>query len=98
MAVPGVGVIGYKTYIDAFNALKKGKADAIVSDDTILLGLALKDDSVELLPKRYSKEPYAVAFRKGPESKTLINAVNNIIKIETKNGNLKKIQESYGIK
>ena len=98
MAVPGVGVIGYKTYIDVFNALKKGKADAIVSDDTILLGLALKDDSVELLPKRYSKEPYAVAFRKGPESKTLINAVNNIIKIETKNGNLKKIQESYGIK
>lgn len=98
MAVPSVGVIGYKTYTDAFNALKKGKADAIVSDDTILLGLALKDDSVELLPKRYSKEPYAVAFKKGPESRTLRSAVNEIIKVETKNGNLRKIQESYGIK
>ncbi len=97
-AVPNVGIVGYKTYTEAFKALKDGKADAIVSDDTILLGLSLKDDSVKLLPKRYSKEPYAVAFRKGAESKDLIKAVNNVIEIETRNGNLKKIQESYGIK
>ena len=97
-AVPNVGIRGYKTYTEAFTALKNGKADAIVSDDTILLGLALKDDSVELLPKRYSREPYAVAFRKGAESKDLINAVNNVIDLETRNGNLKKIQESFGIK
>lgn len=97
-AVPGVGVIGYKTYTDAYKALKNGKADAIVSDDTILLGLALRDDNVVLLPKRYSKEPYAVAFRKGPESRELIHAVNSVIDIETKNGTLKKIQQSFGIK
>lgn len=96
-AVPNVGVIGYKSYTDAYKALKDGKADAIVSDDTILLGLALKDNNVELLPKRYSKEPYAVAFRKGVESKDLVRAVNNVIEIETKNGNLKKIKESFGI-
>ncbi len=89
---------GYKTYPDAFRALKEGKADAIVSDDTILLGLALKDKSVKLLPKRYTKEPYAVAFRKGPESKDLIRAVNQVIEIETKNGNLKKLQKNFGIK
>lgn len=97
-AVPNVGIIGYKTYTDAYKALKAGKADAIVSDDTILLGLALKDDSVELLPKRYTKEPYAVAFRKGPESKDLVKAVNEVINIETRNGHLKKLQEGFGIK
>lgn len=97
-AVPGVGVIGYRTYPDAYKALKAGKADAIVSDDTILLGLALKDDSVELLQKRYSKELYAVAFRKGPESKDLVRAVNNVIQIEKKNGTLKTLQENFGIK
>lgn len=97
-AVPSVGILGYRTYPDAFRALKRGRADAIVSDDTILMGLALNDDSVELLPKRYSKEPYAVAFRKGPESRRLINAVNNIIEMETRNGNLTKIQENFGIK
>lgn len=97
-AVPYVQIRGYKTYTDAFRALKQGKADAIVSDDTILLGLALKDKSVKLLPKRYTKEPYAVAFRKGPESKDLIRAVNQVIEIETKNGNLKKLQKNFGIK
>jgi len=98
MAVPNVGIVGYRTYPDAFKALKSGKADAIVSDDTILLGLALKDDSVKLLPKRYTKEPYAVAFRKGAESKELIKAVDNVIEIETRNGTLKKVQKSFGIK
>lgn len=97
-AVPNVGVIGYRNYPDAYKALKAGKADAIVADDTILLGMALKDDSVVLLPKRYTKERYAVAFRKGIESRDLIRAVNNVIDIETRKGNLKKIKADYGIK
>lgn len=97
-AVPHVQIVGYKTYGEAYKALKMGRADAIVSDDTILLNYALKDNTLKMLPKRYSKEPYAVAFRKGPESKNLVNAVNEIIKIETKNGNLKSIQKNLGIK
>ena len=97
-AMPTIGIVGYKTYEEAYRALKKGKAEAIVSDDTILLGIALKDPTVELLPKRYTREPYAVAFRKGKESKDLIRAVNFIIETENKNGNLKKIRENYSIK
>lgn len=98
LAVPGVSIIGAKTYPAALQLLKAGKADAIVSDDTILLGMALRDKSVELLPKRYSKEPYGVALRNGPESVDLLTAVNNVIDIETHNGHLKKIKASYGIK
>ncbi len=95
--IPNVGIIGYQNYKDAYAALKKGRGDAIVSDDTILLGLALKDNSVELLPKRFSKEPYAIAFRKGPESRSLIRVVNRVIDAETRKGNIKKLQEKYGI-
>jgi len=98
LAVPGVTIIGCKTYPAALQLLKSGKAEAIVSDDTILLGMALRDKSVELLPKRYSKEPYGVALRNGPESADLLTAVNNVIDIETHNGHLKKIKASYGIK
>lgn len=97
-AMPTLGIIGYKTYAEAYNALKQGKAGAIVADDTILMGMALKDPTVVLLPKRYTREPYAVAFRKGPESKDLVRAVNFIIETETKNGNLKKLKERYKIK
>lgn len=96
--VPNVGIIGYKTYQEAYNALKQGKADAIVADDTILYGFSYKDKNVVLLPKRYSKEPYAVAFRKSKGSAQLINEVDNIIEIETRNGNLKKLKNKYGIK
>lgn len=98
LAVPGVSIIGAKTYPAALQLLKAGKADAIVSDDTILIGMALRDKSVTLLPKRYSKEPYGVALRKGPESADLLTAINNVIDIETQNGHLKKIKASFGIK
>ncbi len=97
-AVQDVGIIGYKTYTDAYKALKQSKGDAIVADDTILYGFAYKDNNVVLLPKRYSKEPYAIAFRKGNESKQLIKSVNEIINTETRNGNLKRLQQKFGLK
>jgi len=97
-AVPQVSIVGYKTYSEAVKGLKQGKADAIVSDDTILIGLSLKDGSLVLLPKRYSREPYAVAFRKGRESEDLVRIVNNVIDDASRNGTLQKLQKNYGIK
>ena len=97
-AIPNVTIIGYKTYNEAVKGLKQGKADAIVSDDTILIGLSLKDSGLVLLPKRYSREPYAVAFRKGQESEDLVRLVNNVINESARNGTLKKLQKNYGIK
>lgn len=96
--IPNVNILGYKTYDEAYRALKQGKAEAIVSDDTILLGFALKDNGVKLLPKRYTKEPYAVAFRKGAESKELIKLVNGVINSQRRNGKLHELQKKYGIK
>ena len=97
-AVPNVRIVGYKTYDEAVRGLKQGKADAIVSDDTILIGLSLKDGNLVLLPKRYSREPYAVAFRKGRESEDLVRVVNGVINESSRNGTLQKLQKNYGIK
>ena len=63
--VPTANVIGFRKYTDAYNALKKGQINAITSDDTILNRFAYDDKSVKLLPKRYSREPYGIAFKKG---------------------------------
>lgn len=96
--VPEVTVIGYKNYNDAYRALKQNKADGIVADDTILLSYVLKDKSVKLLPKRYSKEPYAVVFRKEKESERLLIRVNHIIgRLENKKI-LNRLQEKWHIK
>lgn len=96
--VPEVTVIGYKTYNDAYNALKNGKADGIVADDTVLLGFSTNDKSVKLLPKRYSKEPYAVVFRKDDASINFTNKVNYIIENLQSTGRLNRLQEKWKIK
>lgn len=96
--VPEVTVIGYKTYNDAYNALKNGKADGIVADDTVLLGFSTNDKSVKLLPKRYSKEPYAVVFRKDDASINFTNKVNYIVKNLQSTGRLNRLQEKWKIK
>ena len=76
MLLPSVNVLGYKTYHDAYNALKAGRIAAITSDDTILRHYALTDHSVKLLPKRYTRELYAIGIRKEPESRSLLKIVN----------------------
>lgn len=98
MNVPGVVVMGYKTYPEAYQALKARKADAMVADDAILLRFTLSDKSVKLLPKRYSKEPYSVAFRKGEESVKLQEKVNYILENMQSSGKLNRLQEKWGIK
>lgn len=96
--VPEVTVLGYKTYNDAYKALKSGKAEGIVADDTILLNFAFNDKSVKLLPKRYSKEPYAIAFRKGQQSARLISKTNYVIENLQSTGKLNRLQEKWKIK
>ena len=68
-----------------------------VADDTILYNLALGDSSVKILPKRYSQEPYAVAFRKEKESVRLIREVDYIIDNLKSTGKLNKMREKWNI-
>ena len=63
--VPNANLLGFRNYNDAYQALKSGQISAITSDDTILSRFSVSDKSVKLLPKRYSKEPYGIAFKKG---------------------------------
>lgn len=63
--VPEANLLGFRSYNDAYNALKADKINAITSDDTILSRFAYSDSTVKLLPKRYSREPYGIAFKKG---------------------------------
>ena len=94
---PSAKIFAYKTYTEAFAALKRGEADAIVADDTVLLGYALDDKSVKLLSKRYSREPYAIAFRQGEDSKTLQMDINEYINYLLSTGKLKRLAERYNL-
>lgn len=95
--VPNIKIIGFKTYPEAFEAFKKGFADAVISDDTILFGYKMKDASVKILPKRYSKEPYAIAFRKEYKSAEAIKIVNDEIIRLVDRGFLNQLKAKWGI-
>jgi len=77
--VPSANVMGFKSYGEAFKALKEGSINAITSDDTILNGFALQDNEVKLLSKRYSREPYGIGMKKGKSSAKLKEVINEAI-------------------
>ena len=63
--VPSANLRGFRTYNAAYRALKNNQISAVTSDDAILSRYIIDDKSVKLLPKRYSNEPYGIAFKKG---------------------------------
>ena len=69
----------------------------MIADDTILMGFAMNDKSVKILPKRYSKEPYAIAFRKDIESQNFIDEVNFVLKEALNRGEIRQLKSRYGI-
>ena len=95
--IPNIQIIGYKTYPEAYQALKAGKAEAMIADDTILLGFAMKDKSVKILPKRYSKEPYALVFRKEIESDRFLETVNMELEEALNRGEIRQMKAKWGI-
>ena len=93
--VPSGHVIGFKTYREAYQALKQGKISALTSDDTILSGYALSDNEVKLLPKRYSREPYGIGFRKGKGASKLKKELDLAISDMRVRGELGKLHKKW---
>lgn len=95
LVAPDAKIVGFKTYTSAYNALKQGAADAMAADDTILLGFVSYDKDMRILPKRYTKEPYAIGFKKGIVSETLRSKVDFILNEMYKNGELKNLKSKW---
>ena len=95
--LPTAKVMGYKTYNEAYNALKNGHVLGITSDDAILRGMASNDSSVTLLPKRYSRDSYGIAFRRGEESNHILDIINNIIADMDKRGVFVQLKRKWNL-
>lgn len=95
--VPTANLIGFKGYNDAYNALKSGKINAITSDDTILSRFTTDDNSVKLLPKRYSKEPYGIAFKKGDSTVKLKENLDFAIEDLQQKNVIPRLRKKWGL-
>lgn len=92
---PGAIISGYKNDKIAIAALKNNEIDAYANDDTVLLGYTLNDVSVKMLQQRYTQEPYGIAFRKGNESKRVMETANNVINLMKTNGTLNQLKAKW---
>lgn len=95
--VPTAKLLGFRSYPDAYNALKKGKINAITSDDTILSRFAYDDNGVILLPKRYSREPYGIAFKKGNSTIKLKENLDFAIRDMQQKNVIPRLRKNWGI-
>lgn len=55
------------TYSECLELLQNGAVDAISTDDVILTGMIIQDDSLKLVGDELTVEPYGGGFRKGDE-------------------------------
>ncbi|OMH35102.1 glutamate ABC transporter substrate-binding protein [Tersicoccus sp. Bi-70] len=65
----------FSTYSECVDALKNGQADAVTTDEAILLGYAAQDpDNLKTVGKPFSTEKYGVGLPKGDKAlRTFVN-------------------------
>jgi len=95
MMAPDAIIQGFRTYNDAFSALKAGRGEALTTDDSILYGFLDADNGYKILPERYTKEPYGIAIKKGPDTETLRMTIDEALYQMQKDGTLKQIKHKW---
>jgi polar amino acid transport system substrate-binding protein len=69
-------IVPVATWGDCLVAFQQNKADAISTDDTILIGLATQDPYARVVGDRFTEEPYGLAIsRKHPDFTRFVNGV-----------------------
>ncbi|AHV95585.1 glutamate ABC transporter substrate-binding protein [Paenibacillus sabinae] len=91
--VPGINVLEFDNYQDAFTALKTGKGDALTTDDSILYGMAAQDSNYEVVGKPFTDEPYGIAVQKG--NSEVVKAINETLAELKSSGEYDKIYEKW---
>lgn len=95
--VPSAIVQGYKNYAEAFKAFKEGQADAITTDDSLLMGFVMDNKDYKILPKRFTQEPYGIAFKNSEDAASLKVNINRILSDMKSDGTLNNIKKKWNV-
>ncbi|MGD9582035.1 MAG: transporter substrate-binding domain-containing protein [Vampirovibrionia bacterium] len=92
--VPDAKILGFRTYTEAFSALKAKRGDALTTDDTVIAGMLSEDpEHFKMLSERFTQEPYGMGFKKGEDTKSFQKQVNKILQEMKDDGTLEKIRK-----
>ncbi|MGU3471079.1 transporter substrate-binding domain-containing protein [Paenibacillus sp. D51F] len=91
--VPGLRVLQFENYQEAFTALKAGKGDTLTTDNAILYGMAKQDPGYTVVGGTFTDEPYGIAAKKG--NADLVTLVNETLKEMKDSGEYATIYEKW---
>jgi putative glutamine transport system substrate-binding protein len=78
---PGATLLLFPAYAEALAAMKDGRADAVSTDDTILMGMILRDPDLQMVGGLFTEEPYGAGIKKGrPEFVAFVDQVFSQLK------------------
>jgi len=92
---PTAEILGFRTYTDAFSALRAERGDALTTDDTIIYGFLSENPDFIMLKDRLTEEPYALGFKKGRETETLRETINNVLNEMARDGTIAQLEEKW---
>jgi polar amino acid transport system substrate-binding protein len=69
---------------DCLVAFQQSKADAIISDDTVLAGFVLQDPYAKILDQRLTDEPYGLGVNK--DQSDLVSFINGVLQEARRDG------------
>ncbi|GAB3240147.1 glutamate ABC transporter substrate-binding protein [Kineosporia babensis] len=73
-AAPDAEIQLFETNTEALQALRQGRADAYVIDQSILAGNAVTNDDVEVIGEKFTTDPYGIGLAKDdPEFQEFVN-------------------------
>jgi putative glutamine transport system substrate-binding protein len=82
---PQAELILFDSYSECVTAMAGKRADAVSTDDNILLGFASQDKNLKLVGGQFTFEPYGMGIKKGnPEFQQLVNDVLKSMKTSGK--------------
>jgi polar amino acid transport system substrate-binding protein len=73
----GVQLVPETETADCLVAMQQGRADAAVSDDTLLVGLAAQDPNLEVVGEPLTEEPYGIGANQ--DNVDLVQFVNGVL-------------------
>jgi ABC-type amino acid transport substrate-binding protein len=65
-----------ETYSECFELIQNGSVDAVVTDDVILTGMIIQDDTLQMVGEELTVEPYGIGVPEGDtEMQEFVNSV-----------------------
>lgn len=93
--VPNVKILGFRTYTDAFAALKSNRGAALTTDDSIIYGFLSESPNYKILKERLTQEPYGLGFKKDPGTQSFQDEVDLALQQIMQDGTLRRIQRKW---